>query len=152
MPVNIAVGNEQSAWDQLRGLLGRLSNDLLRVDKFLTDNDATVEFGIYQVYKRLSDDQTTMNELAAVTGLDAFVQDLINDAGYVATTEIAGVSTAIDSAKAWLDTNIGGLALTGDTAANALVNGSVATNRFTPAQTAGLRTELAAVRALIVAP
>ncbi len=142
MPVNIGVGNEQSAWDQLRGLLGRLSNDLNRANEFLANNDVTVEFGTYQVYKRLDDDQTTMNTLAAVPGLDAFVQDLINDA----------ISSAIDTAKAWLDTNIGGLALTGDTSANALVNGSVATNRFTPAQTSQLRTDLEAIRALIVAP
>lgn len=152
MSVDISVGNEQSAWDQLRGLLGRLSNDLNRANQFMANNDVSVEFGIYQVYKRLDDDQTTMNALAAVPGLDAFVQDLVNNGTYVATTELAAISTAIDTAKTWLDTNIGGLSLTGDTASNALTNGSVATNRFTSVQTAQLQTDLEAIRTLIVAP
>jgi hypothetical protein len=150
MTVSTQVSETQSAWDQLRGLLGRLANDLLRAENFLANNNVTIEFVMYQLYKRLQEDQTVMNQLASTTGLDTFVSDILNDGAYVATSELALISTAIDDAKSWIDTNAAGLSLTGDTAANALLNGSTVTNRFTPAQTAALQTELSEIRALIV--
>ena len=137
-----------AAWTQIKGNAKQLKINLGGMNSRLAAGNVTIE-QVFEIYQRLSNSKNQLVALSSTRGIDAYVKTLRDDVNYVATTQIAAATDAIQAALDWINTNTGGLSLTGDTAANAIANSSVATNRFSAGQTSGLRTLITAIDATI---
>jgi len=93
--------------------------------------------GVYMTLKR-ADDQ--FDNLKTTPGLAAYAADQENDQTYDVAAEFNAMQSAINAAINWLNSNIptSVTAKTPDT----WDGGVIIANEFTPAQTAGLRTQL----------
>ncbi len=97
-------------------------------------------------YDELAGAKTIFNDMAAIPGIDAYVSSLPGLGSVVVTTETANVVAEIDAALSWLDTNVSGLSLTGDSFSAPIDSKrSIATQRFGAGATATLRTALQAI-------
>ncbi len=137
------------AWNVVRRNAKQIKLLIAGMNTMLSAGGVTVEQIFDQVYRPILNSMNQLNTFAATTNLDAYVQSLTGNVLYSATTEIAAVTSAQQDVLDWIDTNASGLSLAGDTAANYLSNGSIATNRFSAAQTSQLRTRLSTVMASI---
>ena len=111
----------------------------------LAAGGVTVEYVIFSVYKRLKEHYDQLEAMKVTAGLNEYVQLARGNPAYDVVAAINTVTAAISAANTWIDTNASGLNLTGDSAANAIANDSVASNRFSAAQTLALRNLLTAV-------
>jgi len=139
----------QEAWNVIRRNAKQIKLLIAGMKSTLSAGGVTVEYVFDQVYRPILNSMSQLNTLAATTNLNAYVQSVTGNGSYSATTEIAGVTAAQQNALDWINTNAGGLSLTGDTATNYIANGSIASNRFSGAQTSSLRTLLDAITAEI---
>jgi len=138
------------AWRQAVGVAVGLRNNLPGWGAQLSAENHTVE-QIFGLYSNLKKSRDALENYKTAPNLTAHVADLLGQPAYDAVAEINAVTSAIQDAMDWVDTNASGLSLNGDTAANWLASGSVASNRFGPPATAGLRALLTAIEATIEA-
>ena len=138
------------AWQQAKATAKQFRIQVPGINARLAAGGITVE-QVVDVYRVTLNAQTQINAMALVSGLDAYVQTSPGKGAYVATAEIAAVSAAMQTALNWMNTNAAGLNLIGDSMANAMTTGSVATNRFGAGATSQLRTHLSAIEAAISA-
>lgn len=110
----------------------------------LNAGDVTLET-VLGMYRIIYNSRNQLEDLKLTGNLNSYVQTLKADGSYDAVAEITAFTTLQQACLDWIDTNAAGLNLTGDSAANWLVSGSVASNRFTKPQTAQLRTNMQAV-------
>ena len=132
------------AWKVIRGNARTQRLQVQAMISQLASNDVTLE-EVIGMYRVISNSRNQLEELKTTQNLVAYVQATLGSATFNAVTEIETVTAAQANALTWIDNNASGLNLTGDTAANAIANNSVATNRFSPAQTANLRTAMQAI-------
>ncbi len=149
MAIETGITEAQIAWSKIGGIAHRFISNAKRADNLLKEDNVTLEFIMFQVYRSVLDSKNLLLAEAGTTGLDLYVQDVRNDAGYVATAELVLIDTAFQDILDWIDTNASGLSLTGDSAANATLLGSVVTNRFSAAILSPLRTLFVTAVALI---
>lgn len=81
-------------------------------------------------------------DIAALPNIGPYVQDQFGDANYNVATEFSAMVNALVSLRNWLQTNIPANAVS-------IVNGQLTGNTYTPAQTATLRSLVAAAQATI---
>ena len=136
------------AWKIIRTNASNLKQWLTAEHAELASSDVTLE-SVVAIYRRLRDHRLQLVAMSAVENINAYVQDMRNDQTYDAVAQVTAVTDAINAALSWVDNNASGLTLTGDTASNAIANGSIVTNRFTPAQTSGLRSAMVTIGAAI---
>lgn len=135
------------AWSIIRRNAKQIKTLIVGMKVTLQAGGVTVEYVFDGVYRPLLNSKNQLDTLALTANLNTYVRDVTGNALYDVVSEIADTSAAIQACLDWIDTNAGGLALTGDTATNYIANGSVATNRFNAGATSGLRTLLDAVTA-----
>jgi hypothetical protein len=147
--VAITSGSEPSdAWLQIKRTAKQFAIQVPGFNSRLSAGDVKIE-DIVDIYRQVLNSKNQLDTNAAITGLDAYVSTLPGKSAYVATSEVAAVTTLMQDALDWMDINAAGLSLTGDTMANAIANGSVATNRFSAGATSALRSILASIGALV---
>lgn len=149
MAIETSVTEAQIAWSKIGGIAHRFISNARQADEILQADDVTLEFIMYQVYRVVLDTKAKFLAEAGTTDLDIYVQDVRNDAGYVATTELASIDAALQAIIDWIDTNASGLSLTGDSAANSMLTGSLVTDRFSAATLAPLRALFVTAVALV---
>lgn len=132
------------AWEGVKKTALQFKAQVPGMNATLSTGGVRVE-DVQNIYRVVLNAMAALNVYAAVSGLDVYVATLPGKATYVATTEIGAVTTAMQTALTWMDTNASGLSLTGDTFANAISLGSIATNRFGAGATSQLRTDLTAI-------
>lgn len=140
----LATIDAAEAWKTIRGNAKSIVINVPAINSELATSDVRLE-RIFEIYRVLKNSRDQLESLKLTDNLTAYVADVLNAPAYDVVAEISAVTAAQQSVLDWIDTNANGLSLTGDTAANYLANGSAVTNRFTPAQTAALRTLLEAV-------
>lgn len=138
------------AWNLIRRNASNIKGLSAQARSILQAGGVTIEFVFKEIAFRIDNSMAQLTSLAATPGLDAYVSVSLGKTGYVATSEVAAVTSKQAAILSWIDTNAAGLNLSGDTYMNWKSNGSVATNRFGAGATAGLRTLLSEMEALIV--
>jgi hypothetical protein len=145
----LATGTDpQDAWSQTKKTARQFRIQVPAMNARLLAGGVSVD-DVIDIYRVVKNAQTQLAAQAVVTGLNAYVQTLPGKSGYNAVAEIGVVTSAMQAVLDWIDTNASGLSLTGDTAANAIANGSIATNRFGAGATAALRANLSAIESAI---
>jgi len=132
------------AWRIIKVNAKNIKNNIPQINSNLSAGGITLEY-VIDIYRAVRDSMTQLTSLKTTTNLTAYVSDVLNDQTYDVVAQIDAVTNAEQNVLNWIDTNAGGLSLSGDTAENAIANGSVVTNRFSAAQTAPLRDLLTSV-------
>ena len=105
----------------------------------------TVEYGyIADIYLTMKFANAQFDSLKTTPGLAAYAQAQENDQSYDVVTEFASMQAAVSAAMTWIETNIP-QNVTAKEAADWERSSSLIATSFTPAQTAGLRTQLTGV-------
>lgn len=136
------------SWRLIRGAAANARRFAQAYSAELSAGNVTLE-RVFEMYRALTNIRNQIETEKVTAGLAAYVKVVKDDVLYDVTPDINAVSAAIASVLTWVDGAADSLTLDGDTAANYLVSGSVVSNRFTPGQTAGLRTQLAGIVAAI---
>jgi hypothetical protein len=104
---------------------------------------------IIDVFLRLRGDRAAFDAAKAVPGLAAYAREQYDNPALDIVAEFNAMTSAIDNVTNWISTNFpkdgGGFLLAQTLGANGPVD-----RMFTPAQTAGLRTQLDALIATVV--
>lgn len=130
------------AYNSVKGAAAQLKINMQSQVAYMAANGA--DFGYLQgVYRTLERANNQFNALKATPGLAQFAKDQEDDQAYDVAAEFTAMQTAITSAMAWMVANV-------PTSATLKTidqwgDESPILDTFTPAQTAGLRTELQAV-------
>ena len=140
MPLEIGIDTVE-AWRIIKGNANAIKNNAPGMITFLANNDVRLEY-IFEIYKLVKESQLQLDEMKTVSGLVDYVKTARNDPVYDVVAQITALTAAQQLILDWIDSNAAGLSLTGDSAANALANKSVVTNRFTPTQTSQLQVRL----------
>jgi hypothetical protein len=115
----------------------------------LLANNADYQF-LYDIYVTLARANSQFDALKTTPGLSTYAQSQEDDAAYDVAAEFTAMQSAINSAQNWMETNVPvknrtvKSVNTWDSSDSILIS-----DVFTPAQTAGLRTQLDAVIAAI---
>lgn len=135
-----------TAYDTVRRTAIQLKNNLQAVNARLAASNTDYDYlrEIYLLLKR-ADDQ--FDTLSATPGISQYAKEMENDPLYDVAAEFTAMQGAISSALAWLDSNVPTNVTIKSPAS--WDNGTLITNTFTPAQTAGLRTKISDVIAEI---
>lgn len=102
---------------------------------------------IISLYRYLTNAKTRLNNFASIPGVVQYVKDAEDDQTYDISTEITAVTSAITDTQSWIETSFpssGGYLLF-----LRIIDSVITPRSFTPANTAGLRTELAVITGLI---
>jgi hypothetical protein len=141
----LEIGSDAAeAWRTIKSNAKQQRINLPIFHAALAAGDVTIEY-VFEVYRQIRNSRNQLETLKATSGLNQYVQTIRNDPVYDATAAVTAVTDAQLAALNWIDSNASGISLTGDSAENALVNNSVASNRFTAVQTSDLRALLVAI-------
>lgn len=130
------------SWRLIRGAAINAKRLAQTFSAELSASSVTIE-RVFEMYRQFKNMRAQIETEKTTAGLVEFVKLVRNDSAYDVTADINAATAAVQAALDWVDANASGIALTGDTASNYLASGSVVSNRFTPAQTSGLRDQLA---------
>ena len=134
------------AYTLVRGAAVQMKLNLESMRARLSSQNADYEY-LRAIYSLLKNANAQFDSLKTTPGLAQYAKDAENDQAYDVAAEFAAMQAAIASALAWMDANV-----PTNVTAKAPADwgeGTIISNEFTPAQTAGLRTQLAAVEATI---
>jgi len=106
---------------------------------------------IISMWTRLNDAIAILTALAAIPGIGAWAKDEMNDPDLDVATEFNAMMTAMGDVRDWIATNfpVGTGPGAGYLLEKQFSGTQIVSRTFTPAQTAGLRTELDALIATI---
>jgi len=123
-----------------------LKTNLQRINLELAGSNADYETlrGIYRLMERASEQ---FSSLSTTAGLAEYARSQENDGTYDVAAEFAAMQSAITAALSWMDANIPTSVTVGPP--STWGDGTMVINEFTPAQTGGLRSKIAAVIATI---
>lgn len=102
---------------------------------------------IIALYRYLTQTKARLTSFSSLSGIMQYVKDAEDDQTYDISAEITAVTSAITDTQSWIENNFpasGGYLLF-----LRIVNSVITPRVFTPANTAGLRTELAVITGLI---
>jgi hypothetical protein len=136
----------QEAYRIVKQAAVNLKTNLQGINSQLASADADYEFlrNIYRVMERA---QTQLSELATTPGLGDYAQAQEGDDTYDVAAEFTTMLASITAARGWMEANVPTNVTVGSP--STWGDGTLVTNVFTQAQTAGLRTALSAVIATI---
>lgn len=135
-----------SAYQTAKRAAAQLKVNAQSMRAALAASNASYDF-LRDIYRTLERAQAQFTQLAATPGLAGYAKAQENDPAYDVAAEFTAMQGAITSALTWMNSNAP-TGVTAKTPAN-WGDGSLIANEFTPAQTAGLRTQLDAVIAAI---
>lgn len=102
------------------------------------------------IYSLMYNANAQFDTLKVIPGMADYAKEAENDPTYDVVAEFASLQTAIASALAWLDANVPLTGRTLKSMTDQIEATTPVSDTFTVGQTAGLRTEMAAVVAEIV--
>lgn len=134
------------AYDLVRRAAVQLKINLQAMNTTLAASGADYDF-LKDIYLTLTRANNQFNTLKSTPGLVQYAKDLEVDPAYDVAAEFTAMQGAISAAITWMDNNVP----TNVTAKppNQWTDETLISNEFTPAQTSGLRSALAAVVAEI---
>lgn len=127
------------AFQQAHGLVREIRKRAINNRDALAAGNQAGEF-ILRILLRARQDIATLQSVSAIPGIGAYAQSQMVDETLNIGTEFSAVLAALGNVESWLETN-----LPRDNGHLLLINADGTDVEFTPAQTAGLRTQLQAL-------
>jgi len=138
------------AWATMKNVARNVRSRVPVFNAQLSSGGVSID-DVYEIGRYIQNAKTQLDDLATTPGLDAYVQTLPSKGSYVATTEVATVTSLMQNALDWLNTTSGTVNLSADTFDNWYATGFTTSNRFNAAATTDLRTVLSAIETAISA-
>ena len=136
----------QEAYRIVKGAAVQLKLNLQSMNSYLAANGADYDY-LRNIYRTLERADAQFDNLKSTPGILQYAKDQEAEPAYDISAEFTTMQAAISDALTWMDGNVP-TNVTAKAPAD-WGDGSLISNTFTPAQTSGLQTELAAVIATI---
>jgi len=139
-----SAGDQATALQRAIGVASRLKTRTTNVNNQMAAGDTSAEVAL-AIRDDLINADSVFADVAAVSGIAQYAKDQFNDQGYDVVADFSAMRTAIAAAITAIETAFpasGGFILKESLVAN---TSGTSIRTFTPTQTAGIRTTLAAV-------
>jgi hypothetical protein len=136
-----------TAYDLVRRAAVQLRVNLQAINVRLAAEAADYDY-LKSIYRTLDRADDQFNTLKTTPGLEQYAKDLEVDQAYDVVAEFSAMQASIGAAKTWMEGNVPTNVTIKDP--STWDDTTMISNTFSPAQTAGLRTQLTLVIAEIV--